>query len=380
MSLRSVSAKDLLLSHPLWVNPRFETGLSKDELADLWADLKSRGQLIALKVQKIKTKDGFANLVLDGQRRVMSAIQAGEKGHMFDVDDLHEDVLELTAESSADLLLDTLAIVSHRASLGSHELVENAKILRDAGKSVNAIGKAIGKDGSWVSRMLTATDAAVPSVVKTWKEGHLTDELFREISQVDKGEQTSLAKKVVETREEKNDPSAARALVREVAAEAKMKREEGPSKGGKAKPGPKSKSGKVASSKKDGPTPPPKALVEELWKLGQGRPVMDPYVKGLIEGAGYALGHLETTDFGKSWDRFIARLETSFIKAVEKPTKDKAKPKKAKVPKKDKPAKSAKGQGKAPKKATSNGAVKVIPDAAPPETDYDQTPQPEAAN
>jgi hypothetical protein len=129
----------------------------------------------------------------------------------------------------------------------------------------------------------------------------------------------------------KNEPGTARAIVLEAAAIAKAERPEKPGKSGPKSAAVKAakKAAKGAAKVKDAkPKPLGKPMLEELVKLGAGRPIMDPYVKGLIDSAKYALGQIGTDEFGKSWQRFITRIEDSPFK-VEAPAK-KAKAKKAK--------------------------------------------------
>lgn len=325
MLSRQVTLKDLAIKHLGWTNPRFVTGLEPESIAKLGQDLKTRGQQIPLIIQRVYAELGVhdpekvVNLVLDGQRRFLGFKVTKFDGPIEVVDHSNE-ILDLTPEVSARLLLDAMSIGMNRESLSSMELLASAKLLQAQNHSVTAIGKAIGKDGSWVSRMLAADKAATPPILKKWQDGDLPDEIFKELAAIKPDEQKPHMDAYTDMRKA-GDKGTARQLVLEAGAQARA--EKAPS----AKGGPRGKKAKKAAAEKAAKKaergeskPTSKAMLEEFAKLGVGRAVMDPYTKGLIDGVRYALGEIETKEFQRSFHRFVARIENTPFKSQEKRT------------------------------------------------------------
>lgn len=316
---RIVERKDLTIKHENFTNPRKKTGLDKETLKEFGDRLKKEDIQIPLQIIRVKNgsedPNHFVNLVIDGQRRYLGADIAGISDiPVIDVTDAWSDgepLVNLTPEKGADIMLAMLSVGNYREGLASWELLEIAADLRAKNKTVNEIGKAIRRDPSWVTRFLEASKEASEDLMKQWQIGKITDEAFKELAQVKKEEQKPLIKQYQKLRDEK-DPGSARQLIKEASEEAKAAKE--PVKG---KPGPKPKiAAKRAEEKKatekakaDGPKPPSRAAVEELASAGRGKPIVDAYVRGLVDGAKYALGLKEPRAFEKSWHKFLARLD-----------------------------------------------------------------------
>lgn len=342
---RSVALSDLHLTFPGWRNPRFKTGLDPKDLKEFGTELKHRGLKSPPTVQKIKTPDGFINLLIDGQRRKLGMVAAGfGDDYMVPVVDHIDEILEPTKANFGRLLLDALSMGNNRESISSWELVENAKLLKAENDfSVKSIGQAIGRDSTWVSKMLIAADGAATPLLETWKSGELPDELFRELALLPEKQQTPKMEEVIRLRAE-GDKGLARAIAMEAANEVRQARADDPTK-----PGPKvgaakerheaakeakaakaaAKSGKpVPMPKKeadDKPKPPSRAVMEEFVAVLKPRATSD-YLKGLLHGGLYALGEKDPKKFEKGWHRMISRIE----RGPFAPGKDEPAPKKAK--------------------------------------------------
>lgn len=332
MTLRLVDAQDLTLElPPLWQNPRSITGLGKEEISEFGEDMKKRGQLVPLLVQRVTLGKTDKNnqpvvydLVLDGQRRVLGALDqlsATFKMQVVDYDD--SKVIELDEASAATLLLDALA-TGQREGLSSWEQSETAEKLRKAGKSNEIIGKAIGRSASWVSRMLKARESASSKLLASWKGGDLTDDQFKDLAEVKEEKQPEKIKEIVELRES-GDKSEAYVRQKEIREEARKEKPVKPAKPEKvAKPGKAAKPS--SSSKPDKPEPPkpvkpsPAQLMDIVNTAAKVPPVHD-YVKGVVAGVQYALG-LHPGKWAAPWSKWIDRVTG----APKKAKKGKAKP------------------------------------------------------
>lgn len=362
-NLRFVRASDLVLDHQHWKNPRTVTGLDDISIAELGDDIKKRGLQVPLLVQKIKavTKSGgdFSNLVIEGQRRGLAIYECLPKDFEVAVIDRSPDVIELTPEVADKLMLDMLSVASRREGLSAYELSEVASRLRDRDHTHKEIGKAIGRDESWVSKILTARKNATPELMKRWRKNEVTEEQFRDLATVkDPVKQNDAAKEVVKARED-GDNADARHKAKELAQTFKNEQKTSAST---SRPAPVVKGPQATfDDKKAQPSsfdhdakpsvpPPPKRNVpskvslEEIVALADRRPPTSDQVKGIVIGVKHALGILEQHEFGKAWDAYIARIDGSGkAKKAAKKTKAAAKPKKAATAKKPaKPTKKAK--------------------------------------
>jgi hypothetical protein len=221
---RFVPLKDLVIEHPLWTNPRTVTGLSDDEIAELGTDIKGRGIQVPLSVQKIwaKSEGGeIINLVLDGQRRYLGARGVLPKDHEVPVTDRTAQPILLTPETADELMLDMLAVATKREGLSSVELSEIAERLRNRGRKLSDIAKAIGKNEGWISKILKARSLATPKLLLRWRKGELTDEQFKDLAEVkDKETQETKVDEVIKARQS-GDKAEARTIAKEIKETAK---------------------------------------------------------------------------------------------------------------------------------------------------------------
>lgn len=351
-SLRFVSLRDLTIDHALWTNPRTITGLDDTAIGELAADIKARGIQVPLIVQKIKsTSGGVTNLVLEGQRRVLAANEVLAKDADIPVVDRSADAIVLTPETADELMLDMLAVAAKREGLSSVELSEVAERLRNRGRKLSDIAKAIGKNEGWISKILKARTQATPKLMLRWRKGQVTDEQFKDLAEVkDKESQEEKTEQVVKVRQS-GDKTEARTLSKEI------KEEERRAKAAPAKaPAPKPEVA-VKGPQEDlfekgakpvAPKPPKKPTtarlaLEDMLGLAARRAPTHDYVKGIMDGVAYALGEKYPDEWGKAWRVYLARVEGS-----GKPVKGKkAKSKKTAKAKARKPAKkAAKKRGK----------------------------------
>src|SRR5688572_166979 len=159
-NFRFAKLRDLVIVHPNWKNPRTVSGMDEDSILDLGKDMKEREMQTPLVVQKIfkdkaKDPDKIINLVLAGQRRYLAAEEVFDQDHEIPVVDRTAQPIELTPEAADNLMLDMLSEVSRRVGLSAYELSEVAQHLRDRKKTLAQIAKAIRRDESWVSKILT---------------------------------------------------------------------------------------------------------------------------------------------------------------------------------------------------------------------------------
>jgi ParB-like chromosome segregation protein Spo0J len=371
---REVTLASLRNEHPNWLNPRLFTGLDEDKIDELAADIKINGVIIPPVVQKIRgAKEGeVINLVIDGQRRNISANRALGKDAKILVQDLSEDVVELTPDKANELMLKALSIGSKREGLCSFELSSVAERLRNGGKSLKQIGDAINKSESWVSKMLKARATATPALLTQWRKGEITDEQFKDLAAVkDTTEQEKHAAEVVQTRKS-GDKAEARTRAKEIkqqAAPPKKPAPPEPKKGDKAAPllnGKSTHKPAVAGPQEDmfkstpaASAPPPKKVLgatrvamEALLDMAEKRPPTSDYVKGLMDGVRYALDEGAIDSWAKAWLQYVSRVGGGGKKSKSKPKAKKLRPAVAAIPKVEAKSKTKKPARKAGKKAS----------------------------
>jgi hypothetical protein len=340
-NFRYVKLADLIVDHTNWQNPRTITGLDDSEIAELGADIKARGIQVALNVQKITTKGGgVSNLVLDGQRRFLAASEFLPKDADIPVVDRSIEPIELTPEAADQLMLDVLAIGTKREGLSSYELSEVAERLRKRGRTLGEIGRAIGRDESWVSKILKARSTATTKLMHKWRKGEVTDEQFKDLAAVKDPEKQSEATKEVVKLRESGDQAEARVRAKEIAETAKREtKTNGHATNGHSSV-PKvavtgdqvpmfedrSKPAKPAPAKPEAKKMTSRAVLEDLLGLADKRPATHDYVKGVMDGVRFALGEIGPEEFSKAWKIYLARVDG------KRPAK-KAKAKKAAAPK-----------------------------------------------
>lgn len=347
---RFVRLGDLLLEYRYWTNPRSHTGLGAGDIQELGESIKTgtvsdatdgvavvAGIRVSLEVVQIKENGGVAELVIDGQRRVMGARAAGlPPDTLVPVIDLEPEPVEWTRALAVRYLLRALENVTTRAGLSSYELAMNAKQLRDSkdpdtGKdyTMAKISGAIGRSESWVSRILAAMGAASPKLMHRWQIGELTDEQFKDAATVkDRGAQEAVADKVVEARAA-GDRGEARAVAKEQRELAKQA--ERPAR--KTEP-PVSRPADVPTSSTAktvvrGPQqeipapptarkPPSRAVIEDVLEVALKRPPTHDLVKGVILGIRWTQGLTDLADFPRAWHQYVTRVHA---KESGKPSK-----------------------------------------------------------
>lgn len=308
--VRHVDPKTLALNHALWQNPRTVTGLDKASLKEFAAEVRSRGIFTPLIVQKVTNGDGnIHDLVLDGQRRTLGAIEAGLE--TVPVVDHWPDPITLDEDTATKLMLDVLSAGHHREGLSSYEQSEVAVKLRKQTATHAQIGKAIGRDTSWVSRFLAARQAADAKLLDSWKTGKLTDEQFKDLASVPAGKQLEAMEEIVETRKEggRSGKAEARARVKEMKAKATSKKK---GKAAKVVSGPQMALPIEEAKAK----PVSKVMLEEMVAMSAKSSPIHDYVKGLMDGVKYALGLLEPSAFGRAWKTYLSRLPSGGRKAA----------------------------------------------------------------
>jgi len=368
---RWVAHKDLYLEHQYWTNPRSVSGLDDEELRGIAESIRSgtvtdetgkvyAGIRVALDVVMVKSNGGFINLVIDGQRRHIACKLAGLPGDvLIPVVDLRPEPVDLTPELASELLIHALQSVAHRAGLSSYELAQNAAKLRvsknpDTGKeyTLAEIGRAIDKSESWVSKMLAAMKHATPKLIACWRDGEITDEMFKDAAVVKSADnQEDIAKKAVDARKS-GDKGSARTLAREQKLIAKQEEKAAKPATG-AKPAPKAPTpaakGKgekgehrvvrgpqaelpIAPSRK----PPPFVIIEDTLDMAVKRPPTHDYVRGIMDGVRWASGLMDPGAFGKPWHAYLSHVQGQGQKQSKAPSKAPPKPKAARKDRKPK--------------------------------------------
>jgi hypothetical protein len=336
-SIRYVPFEDLYLEYKFWANPRSQTGLDDQSIQDLAASILSgtkssgddeealtthAGVRVPLEVVMVRANGSFINLVIDGQRR-HRGIEAADlpPDTLVPVIDLEPEPIEWTREVANAYLLRALEAVGTRAGLSSFELSESAQRLReskdaesDKEYTLAKIARSIGRSESWVSKILAARKAASPKLLHSWKTGEITDEQFKDLaSQKDTTRQRADADAVVRARQA-GDKGGARTLAKEqklVAKAAKPPAATAATKGatpaGKATPA--TWSDVPPKAKAPDRKPPAFAVVEDFLGLAKKRPPTHDYVRGLMDGARWAVGLMDASKFGKPWEAYMRHVQ-----------------------------------------------------------------------
>lgn len=325
VAFRTVSVSDLTLDHQFWTNPRVFTGMDDKELAELGADIKARGIQTPILVQQVlATSGGITDLVLDGQRRVLAALEVMPKSTKVPVVDRTADAIELTPEVADEILLDMLAVGQKREGLSSFELSEVAEKLRNRDRTHIDIARAIGKSESWVSKFLKARSTASPKLMLKWRKAEITDEQFKELAEVkDLEKQAEAVKEVVEAR--KDDKAEARIRAKEITQTAKKANGVAPKRHVVAGPQadlPYNGSHTAIPVAPKRPPMTPRAALEDMVGMADKRPPTHDYVKGLMDGVAYAMGDLDPKKFGKPWTAYLARIDGSGKPRKKAPKKE----------------------------------------------------------
>jgi hypothetical protein len=327
MSLREVELSDLVLSIPgLWVNPRSFTGLDAKSINELGDDIRHRGIMMPLKIQKVRVPNEkkVLELVLDGQRRVVAAPKAGLKpSSKILVVDYSDEVIDLDLVSSTKLLLDMMALGNFRETISTYEQAEAADRLRVDGRSLAEIGKALRRSESWISRMISARRKATPQLLSDWRAGKLTDEMFKDLAEVAQADQGNALKEALDTRANGKSTgraakAEARARVKEVSQKAKAEK---PKKEPKRKGKAAAKAASSASTALVRNNVPSRAELQELVDMLKKRPPTSDYVLGIRDAVRYAVGELMIGGFAKAWRTYLARVEGSAKPSGDKPKK-----------------------------------------------------------
>lgn len=347
---RFVPLRDLTIVHKNWKNPRTVTGLDEASILDLGKDIKARKLQNPLTVQKVfatpdKDPNKVINLVLAGQRRYLACEEVFDGNEEIPVVDRTVEPIDLTPEAADALMLDMLSEVTRREGLSAYELSEVADQLRSRGRTLAEIAKAIGRDESWVSKILTARKNADPKLMLRWRKGEITEEQFKDLATIkDPGKQQEALKETIKARES-GDAAEARIRAKELAEQYKRE-QKGGNKPAPSKPPaatPRAVTGEQAdmfdppAAKKPAPAVKPESsalkvvvkipVIAEMIEMADKRPPTSDYVKGIIDCATFMVGQIDMADFKKAWHVYVARLEGKTAKKAKskaKATKKKA--------------------------------------------------------
>lgn len=296
---------------PLWQNPRLFTGLDKGSMKEFAENITANdGRVLTpLTVQLVTVPDRKEplKLVIDGQRRHLAAGMA----HLTEVPVTYrtEEPLPLTKELAAELLSEAMSIGNMRETISSYEQALAAQRLKEADYNGKQVSRVIRRSEAWVSRMTKALTKATPSLINDWKAGKITDEQFKDLSDVKYEEQVE-ALNETKTARESGNKSDARAKVKELAA--KFKADRKPSKAelkrqAKSARDAKKDAKKQAKVKASAPTPPSRVVLAQLTELGKAKPATHDYAKGVLDGIRYVLGEISETKFAKPWHAYLKR-------------------------------------------------------------------------
>jgi len=348
LTRRRVQLGDLKLDHQNWTNPRSFTGLSEDELDELGANIKKHGIEVPPHVVRVLDKTGHqSDLVIDGQRRVRAMQRVLPESTLVEVFDLEPTAIELTPKKQVELLARALNIGQNRKTISSYELSEAAELLRADGMTNGAIARLVDKSDSWVSKMLKARSTASAKLMLAWKKNEVTDELFKEIAELDSGKQ-SAALEAAKTAREQGDKAGARATVKEtleIVKKEKAEKEEATRETLRVANGHNKSATPVvkgpqqemferkADKKDDEPKAPSRVVLEDMRGMFEKKPPTDAYVKGIMDGVNFALGFTNPKKFANPWVVYLARVEGRALKSTRHASrKAKAKPVKARRP------------------------------------------------
>lgn len=356
---RSVPLDTIVLEAPIndgttWTNIREFSGLGRDAIEAFGKRVKIHGITSPLLVQQVRIDGKIYNLTIDGQRRFMGASLVLPKGTLIPVVDLTEGVIEeLTPELAESLTIKALTSLD-REEISSYEISTVAERMKSGKKTLEQIGAIIGRDASWVSKILKARTNASPKLLQRWKSGAVTDEQFKELAaEKDVSAQEEATEKVVQARTS-GDKAEARVLSKELKEKATITKQT--AKAASASEGKvKHPAALVPREQKelfqDEPRdrarevkPPSKIVLEQFLALAAKKPPTSETVKGIFLGVRYAMGLVNEGAFGKAFDQYVARLE-----GKPRPAK-KTKVKAAKIARPKKAAKKAKPAKKARKR------------------------------
>lgn len=295
---------------PFWSNPRIFTGLDKGSIRELVDDIKAKKRVLdPLTVQLVTVPGRIAPIMLvtDGQRRHIAAGMAG-------IDEVPiayrtDEPVELTKEFATELLSDAMSIGNLRETISSYEQALAASRLKEGGRNGKEVARVLRRSEAWVSRMTKALTKATPSLVQDWKAGKITDEQFKDLSDVKYDDQVE-ALNETKTARESGNKSGARAAVKELAAKTKADRK--PSKAelkrqAKAAREAKKDTKKATKPKSSAPTPPSRMVLAHLVELGRAKPATHEYAKGVLDALRYVLGELAEDKFAKPWHVYVQR-------------------------------------------------------------------------
>lgn len=339
---------DLRLEYKFWKNPRTVSGLDDVKIAELATSIKTRtvgegegdddarvilGVTDPLKVVPILNALGKTDLlIVDGQRRYLACMQVvgGKPGNeVVPVLYLEPDPIAWSQEVADHYYVDALHGVGTREGLSAFELSENAELLRgktdpSTGKKYTLLATALilNRSESWVSKILTARQAASSKLLQSWRRGEITEEQFRDLAVVkDKEQQETKAKEVASARE-----SGGRGTSRAIAKGEKLiARKEAAA----AKPAPAPKASKTAGKpaaavrgpqaelpviEKSAPVVPegkkPKpmafAVIEDVLDMANKVPPTHDMVRGIMLGLRVASGLMDAGALPKPWQTYLA--------------------------------------------------------------------------
>lgn len=340
MKVQWVPRRDLVLEYKFWLNPRTMSGLSDAEIEDLKSDIVRRtittdsgaimaGIKDAIEVVQIDARGTIVNLAIDGQRRLMAVDRAKMPDALVPVTYVTDEPVTWTEALAAKYLSEVLGSVGLRKDLSSFELSEAAARLvgttdPDTGKMRTnvQIAEVIRRSPSWVSKILTAREAASPSLVAKWRSGAITEEQFRDLAtSASKTQQSKEAEKIVAARASGNKGEARRVAkeAKETAraeraakppAPLKEKKQKGKGKGAKGKgdPAVRGPQSELPIDPPAAPAPKPKALsfavIEDLLETAKKRPPTSDLVKGVLLGIQIAAGIMDMAALPQTWHKY----------------------------------------------------------------------------
>lgn len=334
---------DLLLEYKHWTNPRTITGLDDAKLTELAQSIKARtihgagdgqativGLTDAMKVVAIDNNGRIDLLIYDGQRRFLATTKVfGEPGdELVPVIWRYPEPVAWTPELAHEVFVEAVHGVGTREGLSAFELSEIAVRLRSGNDprtkkqtTLAQIAKDLNRSESWVSKILTAREAASPSLLAKWRRGEITEEVFRDLAVVkDKGAQAAKADEIASAKgrgEARHLAKAEKLVARkeEKAEKASAK----PAKPAPAPKGPKGGKGKpvvrgqaelpaVAAPEPPKAKPMPRAVIDDILHTQEGHPPTHDLVKGVILGIRVAAGLLDTAQLPKPWHQYLDKV------------------------------------------------------------------------
>jgi len=361
---------ELLLEYKHWTNPRTITGLEDAKIAELAESIHSRtvqgagdGKAIVvgltdpMKIIAIDNNGSVDLLIYDGQRRYLGATKVfGKPGdELVPVVWRYPEPVKWTPEIAHELFVEAVHGVGTREGLSAYELSEIAVRLRAGNDpktkkptTLAQIAKDLNRSESWISKILTAREAASPKLLAQWRSGAITEEQFRDLATAkDHGKQEAKAQEVAAARGEGRGASRAVAKEQKLLARQEAK-EQPPAKVAKGAKGGKSTDKVVRGPQADlpiaKPAPPapvgpprkamPFAVIEDTVATATKNPPTHDMVKGIILGMKVASGMMDAADLPKPWQKYLSivarRSQVQARAAALSAAADKSKPKKAK--------------------------------------------------